>query len=88
MCYLTFNLTGTRPLEPESARLFPKRSSRMATLLVATFLGQEDAWGTGVHSLLGDTFNGIVGSDRGSADNWIEPIGRALLTQAKEPFRV
>lgn len=32
----------------------------------------------GVHSLLGDKFNGIVGSDRWSAYNWLDPKRRQL----------
>ncbi|MFZ4848217.1 MAG: hypothetical protein ACOYL7_03685 [Caldilinea sp.] len=60
----------------------------MATPLVNTFFVMKTRGAQGVHSLLGDTFNGIVDSDLWSAYNWIEPIGQALLTQVKEPFRL
>ena len=85
-----------------------------ATPLVAIFLVMKTRGAQGVHSLLGDTFNGTVGSDRWSAYNWLDPkrrqlcwahlirdfqklvergdestrIGQALLTQAKELFRL
>ena len=85
-----------------------------ATPLVAIFLVLKTRGAQGVHSLLSDRFNGIVGSDRWSAYNWCDPkrrqlcwahlirdfqklvdrgdesarIGRALLIQAKELFRL
>jgi len=49
-----------------------------ATPLVAIFLVMKTREAQGVHSLLGDTFNGIVGSDRWSAYNWLEPKRRQL----------
>jgi len=85
-----------------------------ATPLVAIFLVMKTRGAQGVHSLLGNTFNGTVGSDRWSAYNWLDPkrrqlcwahlirdfqklvergdesarTGQALLTQAKELFRL
>jgi len=85
-----------------------------ATPRVAIFLVLKTRGAQGVHSLLGDRFNGIVGPDRWSAYNWCEPkrrqlcwahlirdfqtrvdrgdesarIGRALLMQAKDLFRL
>jgi transposase len=49
-----------------------------ATPLVAIFLVMKTRGAQGVHSLLGDQFNGIVGSDRWSAYNWLEPKRRQL----------
>jgi transposase len=49
-----------------------------ATPLVAIFLVMKTRGAQGVHSLLGDTFNGIVGSDRWSAYNWLDPKRRQL----------
>jgi hypothetical protein len=49
-----------------------------ATPLVAIFLVMKTRGAQGVHGLLGDTFNGIVGSDRWSAYNWLDPKRRQL----------
>ena len=49
-----------------------------ATPLVAIFLVMKTRGAQGVHSLLGETFNGIVGSDRWSAYNWLESKRRQL----------
>ena len=49
-----------------------------ATPLVAIFLVMKTRGAQGVHSLLGDKFNGIVGSDRWSAYNWLDPKRRQL----------
>jgi hypothetical protein len=49
-----------------------------ATPLVAIFLVMKTRGAQGVHSLLGETFNGIVGSDRWSAYNWLDSKRRQL----------
>lgn len=49
-----------------------------ATPLVAFFMILKTRGANGVRSLLGDCFSGIVGSDRWSAYNWLEPQRRQL----------
>lgn len=49
-----------------------------ATPLVAFFLILKTRGANGVRSLLGDSFGGIVGSDRWSAYNWLDPQRRQL----------
>jgi len=47
-----------------------------ATPLVAVFLLLSTRGATGVRLLLGECFNGIMGSDRRSAYNWLDPSQR------------
>ena len=49
-----------------------------ATPLVAIFMILKTRGAKGVRSLLGDSFGGIVGSDRWSAYNWLDPQRRQL----------
>lgn len=49
-----------------------------ATPLVAVFLVLATRGAQGAKQLLGDTFAGIVGSDRWSAYNWLDPRKRQL----------
>lgn len=49
-----------------------------ATPLVAVFLILSTRGAQGAHQLLGKTFRGIVGSDRWSAYNWLDPLRRQL----------
>lgn len=49
-----------------------------ATPLVAVFLVLTTRGAKGTHQLLGDAFRGIVGSDRWSAYNWLDPQRRQL----------
>ena len=49
-----------------------------ATPLVAVFIILKTRGSQGVRTLLGDLFGGIVGSDRWSAYNWIDPQRRQL----------
>jgi transposase len=49
-----------------------------ATPLVAFFMILKTRGANGVRSLLGDSFSGIVGSDRWSAYNWLAPQRRQL----------
>lgn len=49
-----------------------------ATPLVAVFVILKTRGAQGVHTLLGDVFAGIVGSDRWSAYNWLDPRRRQL----------
>lgn len=49
-----------------------------ATPLVAVFLVLATRGATGAHQLLGEAFQGIVGSDRWSAYNWLDPQRRQL----------
>jgi len=49
-----------------------------ATPLVSVFLVLTTRSAKGAHQLLGDCFRGIVGSDRWSAYNWLDPQQRQL----------
>jgi len=49
-----------------------------ATPLVTVFLLMATRGAEGVKRLLGETFQGIVGSDRWSAYNWLDPLRRQL----------
>jgi len=49
-----------------------------ATPLVAVFLVLTSRGAKGAHQLLGEAFRGIVGSDRWSAYNWLDPQRRQL----------
>jgi IS1 family transposase len=49
-----------------------------ATPLVSVFLVLTTRGAKGAHQLLGETFRGIVGSDRWSAYNWLDPQRRQL----------
>lgn len=49
-----------------------------ATPLVSVFLVLATRGTKGAHQLLGETFRGIVGSDRWSAYNWLDPQQRQL----------
>ena len=49
-----------------------------ATPLVSVFLVLTTRSAKGAHQLLGDCFRGIVGSDRWSAYNWLDPHQRQL----------
>lgn len=49
-----------------------------ATPLVAVFLVLRTRGANGVQQLLGEAFQGIVGSDRWSAYNWLDPARRQL----------
>jgi IS1 family transposase len=49
-----------------------------ATPLVSVFLVLASRGATGAHQLLGEAFHGIVGSDRWSAYNWLDPQRRQL----------
>ena len=49
-----------------------------ATPLVSVFLVLTTRSAKGAHRLLGETFRGIVGSDRWSAYNWLDPHQRQL----------
>jgi transposase len=49
-----------------------------ATPLVSVFLVLATRGAQGARQLLGDTFQGIVGSDRWSAYNWLDPQRRQL----------
>lgn len=49
-----------------------------ATPLVAVFLVLTTRGAKGARQLLGDAFGGIVGSDRWSAYNWLDPSQRQL----------
>lgn len=49
-----------------------------ATPLVSVFLVLTTRGAKGAHQLLGETFRGIVGSDRWSAYNWLAPQRRQL----------
>jgi len=49
-----------------------------ATPLVSVFLVLTTRSAKGAHQLLGDAFRGIVGSDRWSAYNWLDPQQRQL----------
>jgi len=50
----------------------------VATSLVSVFLVLRTRGAKGAHQLLGDAFHGIVGSDRWSAYNWLDPQQRQL----------
>jgi transposase len=51
----------------------------MAAIPLAAIFGVMKTRGAqGVRSLVGDTFNSIVGSNCWSADNWLEPKHRQL----------
>ncbi len=49
-----------------------------ATPLVSVFLVFASRGAAGAHQLLGDAFHGIVGSDRWSGYNWLDPQQRQL----------
>lgn len=73
----------TQPVNNADETSWPERAQRgwlwiATTPLVSVFLLQMTRGAEGAKKILGATFQGIVGSDRWSGYNWLDPIRRQL----------